>query len=288
MNKADDFAKAEYKDYILISELAKIEKSPQFKKILNTIAAHELRHYEFWSKLSSEKQFRSSSLEVFWIKLIRKILGVTFVAKLIEKEEQEAIAGYKKYLKEAPIDLRKKVEDIINDEVEDERIIVDQIKESRVEYFSSVILGLNDGLIELTGALIGFSFAFNNHLFVASAGFITGVAASLSMASSAYLQARHEEGKDPIKSGIYTGVSYIIVVILLVSPYFLLANIYNSIVTMFTIVALILAAVSYYTSVIFERSFKRQFLEMMVFSVGVALIAFAIGSLFRLFTGINV
>ncbi len=51
----------------------------------------------------------------------------------------------------------------------------------------SMVLGMNDALIELTGALAGFTFAMQNTRIVALAGLITGVSATLSMTSSSYL-----------------------------------------------------------------------------------------------------
>ena len=55
-----------------------------------------------------------------------------------------------------------------------------------------MVLGLNDALVELTGALAGFTLAFRNTCLIAMAGFITGIAASLSMAASEYLSTKSE------------------------------------------------------------------------------------------------
>ena len=48
----------------------------------------------------------------------------------------------------------------------------------------SVVLGLNDELVEFTGALAGFTLALSDHRLIALTGSITGIAAALSMASS--------------------------------------------------------------------------------------------------------
>lgn len=154
-------------------------------------------------------------------------------------------------------------------------------KFKRVEFLSSIILGLNDALIELTGALTGFAFAFQSNLTVATAGLILGVAAALSMASSAYMQARYEEGKDPAKAAIYTGVSYITVVLSLVLPFFIFRDILFALFVMFGVVLFIVFGLSYYTSVIFKRSFQKNLLEIFTFSVGVAGVSFVIGLVAR-------
>jgi len=156
----------------------------------------------------------------------------------------------------------------------------------RNKYISSIILGLNDSLIELTGALVGFSFALGDNLIVALAGLITGVSASLSMTASAYMQARYEDGKNPFKAGLYTGSAYFIVVFLLVTPFMVADNILTALGVMLGVAFLIIASVSFYTSILFDRRFIRQFSEMLIASAGVALIAFALGFIFRWATGI--
>lgn len=288
MMNAADFASDEYKDLTIYKELLKIEDLSEFKKILTSLIEHEQDHFEFWKGLSEQKEFSINPLVIWFYKITRKVLGFTFTAKLLEKHEKEAIKHYSEYLKTAKGGVKFKVEKILKHELEDEKWLIAQIKEEQVDFLSSIVLGLNDGLIELTGALVGFSFAFANHTLVALTGLITGIAASMSMASSAYMQARHEEGKDAKKSGIYTGLSYITVVILLVVPFFIFSNIFLALTVMFTTVIIIILAISYYSSTLFDRSFKRQFSEMFMFSVVVALISLGIGLLFRQLTGISV
>lgn len=285
---ADFFASDEYKDLTVYKELLKIEDSSEFKKILTSLIEHEQDHFEFWKSLSGQKDFNVNPLTIWFFKNTRKILGLTFTVRLLEKHEKEAIKHYREFLKTAKGEIKKKVEEILNNELEDEKWLISQIKEEQVEFLSSIILGLNDGLIELTGALVGFSFAFASQSLVALTGLITGIAASMSMASSAYMQARHEEGKDAKKSGLYTGLSYITVVLLLVSPFFIFSNIYSALIAMFSIVMVIILAISYYSATLFNRSFKKQFSEMFIFSIVVAIVAFLIGVLFKNFTGIAV
>lgn len=284
----EDFAYDEFKDLAVYKELLKIETSKDFRDILKSLIEHEENHYNFWLLLSSKKNFSVNKFEVWFYKIIRKILGLTFTAKLLELHEKDSINEYKQFLKVAPKQLQQEIEKIIEHEEEDERKIIAQIKEGQVEFMSSIILGLNDGLIELTGALVGFSFAFVNHNMVALTGLITGIAASMSMAASSYMQARHEEGKDAKKSATYTGISYITVVLILVSPFLIFSNIYMSLGLMFIFIVLILVSISYYTSVLFDRKFTSQFLEMFMFSMIVAFVSFLIGFSLKNITGITV
>ncbi len=153
---------------------------------------------------------------------------------------------------------------------------------------SNIALGANDALIELTGALTGFSFALGSTELVAAAGLITGVAASLSMAASAFLQAEFEDGKTPRAAALYTGVSYLLVVGVLVAPFLFLQSVFAALALMFMVALAIIVAASFYTAILFGRSFLRQLGTMLLFSLGVAAIAFALGLAFRSLTGVAV
>ena len=67
-----------------------------------------------------------------------------------------------------------------------------------------MVLGLNDALVEFTGALAGYTFALQNTLLVAMTGLITGVAASLSMATSEYLSTKSEENAKILLGPLHT------------------------------------------------------------------------------------
>ncbi len=93
---------------------------------------------------------------------------------------------------------------MISDEERHENELIDMIDEERLNYMGSVVLGLNDALVELTGALAGFTFAFQDTRIIALTGLITGISASFSMAASEYLSTRHEGGENALKSSIYS------------------------------------------------------------------------------------
>ena len=113
------------------------------------------------------------------------------------------------------------------EEDEHEKALIDMLDEEQLKYIGSMVLGLNDALVELSGALAGFTFALTESRFVGIAGLITGVAATLSMGASEYLSQRSESGElHPLKAAIYTGIAYLITVTLLVAPYFIVPNVY--------------------------------------------------------------
>ena len=281
----DEFAKNEYRDYVTYKELAKIERVPEFKSILEELTQHELADFKFWLTLSSKKDFRISALEVFFLKCLRKVFGLTFTAKFLERHEKQAVVNYGRFLDRAEAPLKEQIQNIIRHEEYHERTLIGQIREERIAFMSSIILGLNDALIELTGALTGFAFAFHHNRTVTVAGLILGVAAALSMASSSYLSARHEAGKDPWKAGLYTGLSYLAVTLLLLFPFFLLAHVVAALAVMIGIVLLIVIGLSYYTAIVFERNFRRSLAEMLTCSVGVAFVSFLIGLVARRLAG---
>lgn len=157
-------------------------------------------------------------------------------------------------------------------------------KKSKLErdsYGGAIILGLNDALVELSGALVGLTFAISSSRLIATVGLITGFAAALSMASSEYLSAKEEKKANPLKLSIYTGIAYIITVLILVSPYLFLENKYSATGLMGILAVGIIAIYTKYDSAIHKESFKRKFTEMFTISASVAIISFAFGLLVR-------
>lgn len=91
------------------------------------------------------------------------------------------------------------------------------------DYYGSIVLGISDALIEMTGVLAGLTFALKDLKLVALSGLVTGIAASLSMGASEFLSKRAESRNSlPIKEAFYTLMSYLFVVTILISPYLLI------------------------------------------------------------------
>ena len=136
------------------------------------------------------------------------------------------------------------------------------LDEERLKYVGSMVLGLNDALVELTGSLAGFTFAMQNTKLIALSGLIIGISATFSMASSEFLSARSEGRNDAFKSCLYTGIAYLITVVLLIAPYLLLNNSQYLIALgcMIGVVLLIILVFTYYTSVAQSKPFKSRFL----------------------------
>jgi Uncharacterized membrane protein len=201
----------------------------------------------------------------------------------MERGEEQAQVSYKSLESIIP-----EVKKIIKDEHAHEKELYILLEEEHLQYVGSVVLGLNDALVELTGTLAGLSFALANTRLIALAGLITGIAASLSMAASEYLSSKAEEAKDALKSAVYTGIAYIITVVLLIIPYFLASHYLVALVITVAIALLIIVFFNFYIAIAKDLNFKKRFIEMAIISLGVATISFAIGFFIKKYIGIDV
>ena len=250
------------------------------KEILESIAAQEFEHYNFWKKYTNE-EFKPSTWKIWKYYLISIIFGLTFGLKLIENGEGNSQKTYTKLSSIIP-----GIEFMIQQEEGHEQHLIGLIKEDKLLYIGAMILGLNDALVELTGALAGFTFALQNPRLVIITGLITGVAAALSMACSEYFAAKSEGGeKKPVKSGFYTGAAYFITVILLIAPYIFIQNYLISLTSTIIIAILIIYIFNYYIAVVRGLNFRKRFLEMALVSLAIAVLSFGIGLLLNLFIG---
>ncbi|MFA7685686.1 MAG: VIT1/CCC1 transporter family protein [Candidatus Gracilibacteria bacterium] len=272
--------KNEITEYNVYKNLAKITKNKHNKKILNQISTEELGHHDFFKTLTNQ-EVAPSKFKIFYYSLISRVFGLTFGLRLMEKGEENTQINYAEIKNVSP-----KMKEIMNDEKNHEDKLIDLIDSKALQYTSSIILGLNDALVELTGALAGLTLAINDSKLIAIAGTITGIAAALSMAGSSYLSAKEEGSKDAFKSSLYTGFAYILTVIILVTPYILLKNPLISLSITLSSVILIILLFTFYISVAKNLSFKKRFLEMAGISLSVAILNFFIGLLVRKYIGV--
>jgi len=276
--------RTEILEHEVYSRLAKQSKYQKNRKILRGIANDHLKHYFYWKKLT-QKDFKARRSTVLWYVFLARLFGVSFGLKRMEKCEKRA-RKVKQMLSKKYASFGEKM---VHEHKHEDQLI-SELKDEYLFYAGSFVLGLNDALVEMSGALAGFTFALQNGKLVAITGLITGVAASLSMAASEYLSSREEEAhskKSPLKAAFYTGSAYSITVVLLVAPYFLLP-LFTAIKVMVGIVILEILAYSYYVSTAKSLSFGKKFLEMAAVSLTVALISFGVGLLLRNTLGISV
>lgn len=266
----------------LYTFMSRREKNLQNKHLLAEMAQDEKQHAAVWQQITG-KALKPRAGRLLWLKLLTVVLGFTFSVKTMQKNEQLTQTLYERLTKELP-----QVADMLTDERHHETELYGMLDEERLHYVGAMVLGLNDALVELTGAIAGVTFALADTKLVAMTGIITGVSATLSMAASNYLAERAQGGKDALKSSAYTGAAYLITVALLVLPYLLFpAPLYIAAFSAMIILALsIILFFNYYVSVAKGEPFLRRFVEMAAISLSVALISFVIGLLAKQLLGI--
>ncbi|MGD2105465.1 MAG: VIT1/CCC1 family protein, partial [Anaerolineae bacterium] len=213
------YQRDEITEHYIYEKLAAAIDSPNNSRILREIAEDELRHYHDWREYT-QQDVAPDRWRIWKYYLISRVFGFTFGIKLMEQGEEGARENY------AQLEgIIERAASIAQDENEHEEALIAMLDEERLRYTGSIVLGLNDALVELTGALAGLTLALQNTDLIALSGSITGVAAALSMGASEYLSTRAEETtKHPLRASIYTGSAYILTVALLILPYLLLEN----------------------------------------------------------------
>jgi vacuolar iron transporter family protein len=273
----------EITEHHIYHRLARLQKSLENRRILERIADDEKRHYEQW------KGYTGEDAPVDWTKVrifywITRVFGLTFGTKLMERGEVGAQQSYA----DLPDEIEQ-VEAIAREENEHENALLNMLDEERLRYVGSVVLGLNDALVELTGTLAGLTLALQDTGLIALTGSITGIAAALSMAASEYLSTKTEAASQkPLKAAFYTGSTYVITVVFLIMPYLLLGNYFVSLACTLLAVILIIALFNFYISVAMDQPFKKRFAEMAVISLGVAGLSFLLGLALRVFLNVEV
>ena len=162
------------------------------------------------------------------------------------------------------------------------------LDEEGLQYVGSVVLGLNDALVELTGALAGFTLALSDTRIISLVGLVTGISAALSMAASDYLSSKAEGDAKAKKSAVYTGIAYLFTVVLLILPFLLLTNAIFALIATLIIAVLIIFSFNYYISVAKDLNFKARFLEMTFISLGVATFSFFVGYALKAILGVEI
>ena len=274
---------SELTESIIYEKIARYAKGDENKATLRRLSEEEKGHYQIWKKYTGI-EMKPEMGKVLKFTLIARILGFTFAVKLMEQGEGNAQEEYALLAAEVEesVAIRKQEE-------EHEQSLLEMLDEERLQYVGSMVLGLNDALVELTGSLAGFAFALQNNRLIALSGLIVGISATFSMASSEFLAARSEGRSDALKSCSYTGIAYLLTVIALIAPYLLLpAGMYvPALLCMLVVVILIIAGFTYYTSVAQGEPFKSRFLEMAVISISVAVVSFIVGILAKRFLGVD-
>jgi len=275
---------SELTESVIYEKIAAFAKGEENKKTLLRLAQEEKAHYMIWKKYTG-LDMKPEMGKVFRYTLLARTLGFTFAVKLMERGEEGAQDEYEKLAGEVAESVIIRAQ-----EEEHEKALLGMLDEERLQYVGSMVLGLNDALVELTGSLAGFVFALQNTRLIALSGLIVGISATFSMASSEFLAARSEGRSDALKSCSYTGIAYLLTVVALIAPYLLFpaGQFIPALICMLAVVIAIIAGFTYYTSIAQDQPFKSRFTEMAVISVSVAVLSFIVGVLAKNLLGVDV
>jgi VIT1/CCC1 family predicted Fe2+/Mn2+ transporter len=274
--------RVEHTEHLVYLRLARMERNPQNRATLERIAADERRHAEMFTRITGVEP-RCDHLRLWFYVLVARLFGLTFGLKLMEKGEEGAQISYGELARQWPM-----IGEIRADEARHEQELLDMLHDERLTYVGSVVLGLNDALVELTGALAGLTFAFQNTQLIALSGLVTGIAASFSMAASEYLSTRAEGGMNAAKASLYTGIAYIATVTILVLPYLLLQDYLLCLALTLTAAVVIILVFTFYVAIARDLPFWTRFGEMAGISLGVAALSFGVGVLVKKALGVEI
>jgi len=276
--------KSEITEYYIYNRLANVVSKHDDADVLRSIADDELKHYEI-IKEQTGVSVSPSKFRIWFYYFLARVLGYTFAIRLMENREVQAQINYQEIAAEST-----PAATIEQDEFDHEQKLIKILDEERLKYVSSMILGLNDALVELTGAMAGLTLALQNTRLIALTGAVTGIAASLSMGASEYLSTKSEKdsAKNPLKASIYTSTAYLLAVIILVLPFLLFDNLFTALTGTVSGAVLLILLFTFYISVAQAKSFKKSSLEMIAISMGVATVSFFIGFLLRRVVGVDV
>ena len=201
------------------------------------------------------------------------------------------------------------VRGILEDEFKHEDAVVtgDAARRINPERVRNIFLGLNDGLVEILGAISGFFAAFSTSAAVVVAGFTVSVAGALSMAAGAWIAASSEAevrstetarrrflgesvetaavGDTPGVAAAVVGVSYFLGTLVPILPVLAGARtVLASAVTAGTIIVVVSTILAFLSGMDVKR---RILVNLVIIAVAVG-VTYAIGLLTKAVFGISV
>jgi VIT1/CCC1 family predicted Fe2+/Mn2+ transporter len=163
------------------------------RRTLDSLIPTEIRHFEFWQQffgLRLDRLDAGRRLKLAVIVLLCRIFGAPAIHLVLEAIEVHGVRKYLDVWERYRHDerLRGALREVLEDEFkhEDAAVAGDDARKINPERVRNIFLGLNDGLVEILGAVSGFFAAFDNAVTVLMAGLTVGVAGAFSMAAGAY------------------------------------------------------------------------------------------------------
>lgn len=354
---AQGFYQDEMRDHVTYLTLAGNERDAHLRELLGRVASMELRHAGFWkhfleARAAAVPPPRVHRLRLALLQILQRLLNPKILVALLELGETSAYQNYFRCLKSAPLDERERRElrQIVLDELEHELTFRKEAQRLGGQHIRDYVLGMNDGLVEILGAVTGLSAVYaGNPLIVGVSGLVVGIAGSLSMGIGGYISVRsqrqvnegnrarmevlfdvapqkaveeyrerliasglpaeiaedvvrrvggnrealarlllEESTENEIRSGLSTGLAYLLGVVFPVLPYFLAPDALTALVASVGFAGLALAASAAVVSILSGIPLRRKIAEMLIAGFSAAAIAYAFGKLVQVVFGIEV
>lgn len=271
--------------YLFLAKAAKGKSGEANKRTLLTLAEVEDNDFDILAQYTGIEKIHTSHIHLWGFRLARFFFGYTFCVAMVERFEHrighrkasETVFRYYPFLEDqmASNEDYNSIQDLMADDLQLKKI-------------GAMSLGINDALIELLGALAGFTITFGSSSIIAATGLVTGTAASLAMGTTSYLTARQSEEESPLSSGYFTALTYLIVVIFFVLPFLFISNPYVAMGLVVIIALIVIVLFSFYVSVVKGQRFIQRTIEMASLSLGVSMASFLIGYLIKKIFNIDV
>lgn len=264
----------ELTESMIYDKISQLSKDTQNKELFKKLSLWELWHYNIWKNyLKTDEKISHNVIKYYYYLTLIRVFGLSFWIKKMENGEWTSIYNYSKIIETFP-----EAKQIIQDEEEHEKSLVWVINDNKLKYMSSIVLGLNDALVEITWALAWLTMTLDNTKIVWVSGLIIWISAAISMAASEFLSQENDEQTDvnPIKASIYTWIAYIFTVLALVGPYLIFTNKYTSLWLMLLNWIIIIALFNYYIAVAKWDNFLKRFTQMASISLWVAVLSYFI------------
>ena len=285
----------------------------RLRAMLDELILVETRHVAFWQEFFGLKHLTSLDparrLKLMTLIATCRLFGAPAIHIVLEAIE---VHGIRKYLrvwnlyKDGP--LGAAVHGILEDEFKHEDLVVSGEAERHInpDKVRNLFLGLNDGLVEILGAVSGFFAAFRSSTAVLAAGFTVAVAGAMSMAAGAYIGAGSEAevrateterrrflgetvpseaAESPMASALVVGIGYFAGAVVPVLPVlFGATGLLPTIVTAGAMIVAVSAIVAFISGMAVQR---RIVLNLIITAIAVV-VTYGIGLLAKALWGIAI
>jgi VIT1/CCC1 family predicted Fe2+/Mn2+ transporter len=195
-----DFYRDEITDHVSYQALAEGERNPRLREVLARSAGMELKHSSFWKRYLESHGARVPAPRARWLRiallrLLQKLFNPVLLVAALELGESRALKAYFRCLKTLDLDAhgKKALRGIIFEEIEHEVTFRRESEKLGLTNVRDFVLGMNDGLIEVLGVVVGLSAVYSSSpLTIAVSGLIVGVAGAISMGIGAFISVRSQ------------------------------------------------------------------------------------------------